>query len=31
MSLKLRNISIYSLRESFVKLRKTVWNLLTKN
>jgi branched-chain amino acid transport system permease protein len=31
MSLKLRNISIYSLRENFVKLRKTVWNLLTTN
>lgn len=29
MSLNLRNVSIYSLRESFLKLRKTIWNLLT--
>jgi branched-chain amino acid transport system permease protein len=29
MSLKIRNISIYSIRESLVKLRKALWNLLT--
>jgi branched-chain amino acid transport system permease protein len=29
MSLNIRNISIYSIRESLVKLRKALWNLLT--
>ena len=29
MSLSIRNISIYSIRESLVKLRKVLWNLIT--